>query len=136
MMYALEISSNLEEMERVEELVETIAMELKIDGIPYSNLLVTLVEATTNAIIHGNKYDLSKIVKINAKIEENLLLVSVQDEGLGFDALAIPDPTALVNRDKPHGRGIFLMRKLTDNIEFNDNGRRIDMTFNFQRLKH
>jgi serine/threonine-protein kinase RsbW len=53
----------------------------------------------------------------------------IEDEGPGFDYNNLPDPTAPENIEKPHGRGVFLMRKLADQCEFQDDGRIVIMDF-------
>ena len=53
--------------------------------------------------------------------------VQVTDEGRGFDPESILDPTLPSNRLRAGGRGLFLIRKLMDRVEFNDRGNSIRM---------
>ena len=57
-------------------------------------------------------------------------MISVEDEGKGFDATKLPDPTAPENLEKAGGRGVFLMRHLSEDISFEKDGRRVEMIFN------
>src|SRR5277367_3553497 len=76
-------------------------------------------EALANAIVHGNRCDPEKTVHVVVAVnEEGDLLVSVKDSGSGFDPLRLPDPTATENLLTPHGRGIFLIRQLMDEVQF------------------
>jgi serine/threonine-protein kinase RsbW len=92
-------------------------------------VLIAALEATNNAITHGNKLIESKQVEIVFALDNNRILLTVKDEGPGFDYHNIPDPTAPDNIEKMSGRGVFLMSKLSDRIEFEDNGSCIRMTF-------
>lgn len=55
---------------------------------------------------------------------------SVEDEGKGFDYNHLPDPTAPENIEKENGRGIFLMKQLADEVEFENNGTKVFIYFN------
>jgi serine/threonine-protein kinase RsbW len=71
----------------------------------------------------------SKTVTVHFSIAENNLRFTIEDEGPGFDYDNLPDPTAPENIEKPHGRGVFLMKKLADNCAFEDNGRVVILDF-------
>jgi len=69
------------------------------------------------------------MVTIHFTVHENNLRFTIEDEGPGFDYDNLPDPTAPENIEKPHGRGVFLMKKLADNCLFEDNGRVVILEF-------
>ncbi|HJZ41968.1 MAG TPA: ATP-binding protein [Bacteroidales bacterium] len=98
----------------------------------YGNILITALEAANNAILHGNKLDENKNVIITVRIEEKKLLIKIEDEGNGFDYKNVPDPTAPENIENVNGRGIFLMEKLSDQIEFTRNGATVELEFNLK----
>ncbi|RYZ36365.1 MAG: ATP-binding protein [Myxococcaceae bacterium] len=75
-------------------------------------------EAVANAIQHGNRGAASRRVEVTCVSREDLLTVSVRDEGPGFDASSIPDALAPEHLLKPSGRGVLLMRTLMDAVEF------------------
>ena len=84
------------------------------------------MEALTNAVIHGNREDPAKAVTVCAGCNRRAeLLVCVTDQGEGFDPSALPDPTADGNMHEGHGRGVFLMRRLVDEVEFHLGGRQV-----------
>ncbi|HET6245317.1 MAG: ATP-binding protein [Bacteroidetes bacterium] len=113
----------------VEKLIDQICSEYKINEDHYGNILVTLTEAVNNAIYHGNKSNPDKKVFISFKAINNELFFTIKDEGTGFDFNNLPDPTDPLNIEKPNGRGVFLMRHLSDAIEFKDNGTTVNIKF-------
>ena len=86
-------------------------------------------EALANAMIHGNRCDPEKTVHVAVAVNEHGdLLVSVKDTGSGFDPSRLPNPTAPENLLAPHGRGIFLIRQLMDEVDFEfDHGTELRM---------
>ena len=90
-------------------------------------MTLSLEEAITNAIKHGNRSSPDKKVTISAVVSDEKLRVEVQDEGEGFDPDDVPDPTDDDFIDRPCGRGLMLMRAYLDFVEYSDNGRRITM---------
>jgi serine/threonine-protein kinase RsbW len=91
------------------------------------NFRVGLCEALSNAMIYGNGRDPSKRVRIEVRVLPDSLTAQVTDEGGGFDPARVPDPTTPVNVRKVNGRGIFLMRKLMDEVHFNDRGNSVTL---------
>lgn len=91
------------------------------------NLRVGLTEALANAILYGNGHDPSKRVKVEVAFHKSDITARITDEGRGFDPYHIPDPTCPANIAKPSGRGIFLMRKLLDEVHFNDRGNSVTL---------
>ena len=126
----LKISSKIENLRTVEKLIDEIAVENNISSEAYGNILIAILEGVNNAVTHGNKSNENKDVMIAFEIEENEFKVVIEDDGEGFDYQNIPDPTAPENLENINGRGIFLMEKLSDKIEFFDEGRRVELTFN------
>jgi serine/threonine-protein kinase RsbW len=97
----------------------------------YGNILIALSEGVSNAVVHGNQNDPTKMVHLSMEVVENKVLFTIKDEGKGFNLKAVPDPTLPENREKVNGRGIFLMKNLTDSISFEDNGSKVKLTFTF-----
>ncbi len=116
--YTLEIESDPNNLITVEEFVNYFTVDLKIDPERLPGLLLAVTEATTNAIIHANKCDLNKKVKIDVEVVENKLYIRVKDEGKGFDPANVPDPTEPENLLKDSGRGLYLMRVYMDDLKY------------------
>jgi len=125
----LNIPADLGNLRLVEKAIDELSMELDLSDEVYGNVLVATMEATNNAIIHGNNSDPEKIVKIEMMMEKRELKVSIEDQGQGFDYSTVPDPTAPENLEKINGRGIFLMERLSDEILYLENGRIVVLKF-------
>jgi serine/threonine-protein kinase RsbW len=90
------------------------------------DLHLALIEALTNAVLHGNREDPAKTVGVFGGCDgQAQLVIAVTDQGDGFDPAALPDPTAAENVCADHGRGVFLMKRLVDEVEFNLGGRQV-----------
>jgi serine/threonine-protein kinase RsbW len=90
-------------------------------------LRVVLSEALTNAIVRGNAEDRTKWVDVRAELVPESIRVSVTDEGPGFDPTAVPEPLTPEQLDEANGRGLYLIRKLVDAVQFNERGNSICM---------
>ena len=123
----LKINSRLENIAKVESMIETLRVQYAINDEQYGNMLLASVEAVTNAIEHGNNLDEQKIVDIEACKCDASFKLSVRDQGRGFNPDRLPDPTTPEFREQPDGRGVFLMRKLADEVFFRDGGRCVEM---------
>ena len=131
-MHSITIGSKFEEMTEVESLIDKVCAELKWGDENYGNVLIAVTEAVNNAIIHGNAKAEDKKIKVDVTRENNSVIFSVSDEGRGFDFQSIPDPTAPENLEKPDGRGIFLMKSLSDGVVFENGGSKVRIAFSSQ----
>ena len=75
-------------------------------------------EAVTNAVLHGNHGDETKVVEVGFKSSARAIEITVRDEGKGFDPGSVPDPTDPQNILKTSGRGILFMRTFMDEVEW------------------
>lgn len=91
------------------------------------NFRVGLTEALSNAMLYGNGYDPAKRVRVEVTVDDGQLRARVTDQGVGFDPNAVPDPTTAENLLKPGGRGLFLMRQLLDEVQYNDRGNQVTL---------
>ena len=126
----LTLTSDPRNVARVETFVEKVVAKYRISPDLYGNILISLTEAVTNAINHGNRGDTTKTVSVRLKELAGKLAFQISDEGEGFDFDNIPDPTAPENLLKIGGRGVFLMRQLSDDVLFRDNGSTVEIQFN------
>jgi serine/threonine-protein kinase RsbW len=90
-------------------------------------LQVVLSEALSNAIVRGNREERGKWVDIRAELGPDTIRLEVTDEGPGFDPNAVPEPIRPEQLDEATGRGLYLIRKLVDTVEFNERGNSICM---------
>ncbi|MFW5681437.1 MAG: ATP-binding protein [Phycisphaeraceae bacterium] len=84
---------------------------------------LTLDEALSNAIHHGNCGDPEKKVEVKYRFTDDRFEATICDEGCGFEPGDLPDPRADENLTRPHGRGVLLMRSYMHEVRFSDQGR-------------
>mmetsp|Transcript_221 Transcript_221/g.234 ORF Transcript_221/g.234 Transcript_221/m.234 type:complete len:138 (+) Transcript_221:296-709(+) len=125
----ISIPSDFGSINIVELLIDSTCSKLSIKEDYYGNVLIAVTEAVNNAILHGNNQDASLVVDVAVGDKETDFCFSIQDQGKGFNYDNLPDPTAPENIEKEHGRGIFLMRSLAEEVEFQDNGRNVTIYF-------
>lgn len=128
------LPSDPKHVDQVEPFVDHVADQFRLSPDKHGNLLVSLTEAVTNAMLHGNRCDRSKLVSISLHRHRNSLEVRVSDQGPGFDPGQVPDPTCPEFLDKCGGRGLFLMRQLSDDCRFSRNGSTVALRFNLDNM--
>jgi serine/threonine-protein kinase RsbW len=125
----LKIESSVDKLCLVEKTIDEVSKEIGVKRGHYGKVLISILEAVNNAIVHGNKGDPGKYVFIEIDYNKEKLRIRVTDEGQGFKPVSIPDPTHPENIESVNGRGIFLMKKLSDGIRFSKKGNSVTMTF-------
>ena len=125
----LTIESRIANLIVVENALDSVTNEIGLNKENYGKVMVSTLEAVNNAIVHGNKSDPAKNVDIEISFNMDELQIMVTDEGKGFNPGNIPDPTKPENIEALNGRGVFLMSKLSDSIEFSEQGNSVKMTF-------
>ena len=120
-----------------EEMDNAIGIVLKsMDNQGYADdtirkMKITLTELIVNALYHGNRKEPSKKVIIGHIIDKQKAVVSIMDEGDGFDPSAVPDPTLPENLVKDSGRGLYIVRCYVDDLTFNKRGNRVTVSKKF-----
>ena len=107
------------------EVTDDLLTQLKVFGWPPSDVFavhLAVEEAIVNAIVHGNKLDPAKRVHVECEVSADRVLVSITDEGAGFDPARVPDCTAEERLEAPGGRGVMLMKSFMTRIEYNAKG--------------
>jgi len=126
---SIEIPSLAENIRIIESFIDNAKEKYRLNDDIYGNIMIAVTEAVNNAIKHGNKDNSSKNVFISLSLEEGMIKFKIQDEGVGFDFHQLPDPTLPENLSRPGGRGIFLMKHLSDEVDFKDNGKVVELSF-------
>ena len=117
----LAIGSRLELLSLIHAIIEGIAREQKLNEETTMALQVAVIEAGTNAIQHGNVFAETKAVKFDFLVQNGGIEIQVDDFGKGFDPSKVEDPTSdETHLLSPHGRGLFLMRSLMDEVTFEE----------------
>jgi serine/threonine-protein kinase RsbW len=125
----IEIPSLNENVRMIESFIDNAREKFSLNDDIYGNIMIAVTEAVNNAIRHGNEGNSSKNVAISLSMEENLIRFRVEDEGQGFNFRDLPDPTSPENLEKPGGRGIFLMKHLSDEVVFIEGGKVVELGF-------
>lgn len=129
----IEFTSDLKNISVVEKLIDNQSAACELNDEVYGKLLLAVVEALNNAIVHGNHSDVNKKVTISYTLDNEFIEYTITNEGDGFNPDTLPDPTAPENIEKDCGRGIFLMRHLADEVIFSDKGRTVTLKFNLEQ---
>ena len=125
----LKIKSSPCQIKHIEDFVNSLKCSCNIPQDVYDNILISLTEAVNNAIIHGNKLNVKKFVDIQCREKQKKVIISISDEGLGFNPNNLKDPTLAENLECCGGRGVFIMKQLSDKVRFLNNGRTIELHF-------
>jgi len=126
---SIQIPSLMENIRMIESFIDNAKERFHLDDDIYGNIMIAVTEAVNNAIKHGNSGDKRKNVFLALSLDESTIKFVVKDEGNGFNYDSLPDPTSPENIEKPGGRGIFLMKHLSDEVSFKEDGRVVELSF-------
>ncbi|MDX1444591.1 ATP-binding protein [Lishizhenia sp.] len=126
---SIEVDSTIDNLTKVEAFVDDVCLEMDVRDESYGNVLIAVTEAFNNAVQHGNQGKSTCKVVVKAYEDTGFIKLSVKDEGDGFDYDNLPDPTAPENLEKENGRGVFLMKSLADEVEFEEKGALVILSF-------
>lgn len=96
------------------------------------NFRVGLTEALSNAMLYGNGMDPAKRVRVEVTLGDREIKARITDQGSGFDPTTVPDPTTPQNIARSGGRGLFLMKKLLDDVTYNAAGNSVTLVLRFE----
>ncbi|MBL7069441.1 MAG: ATP-binding protein [Candidatus Omnitrophica bacterium] len=124
---SIKMPSDIKKIRKVIARIVDLLVERNVDKSHMFDIRLSVEEAIINAIEHGNKKDKNLIVDISFAIDDEKIEVAVEDQGGGFDHTKMPDPTTNGNVLRAHGRGVYLIHKLMDRVQYNDRGNRIKL---------
>jgi serine/threonine-protein kinase RsbW len=113
----ISLDSALESVDAAEEEVLRYATEAGFGEEDLQKVGMAVRESLVNAVLHGNQYDPEKKAGIRVELQNGGLVITVTDEGAGFDLTDVPDPVAQENLLRHSGRGIFLIRAFMDELQ-------------------
>lgn len=125
----ISIPSLIENIRIIESFIDNAREKFQINDDIYGNIMISVTECVSNAIIHGNKQDKKKVVNIELRFLDDQVRFIIEDQGEGFDYQSLKDPTSPEQIQKPGGRGVFIMKHLSDEVQFEDEGRTTVLTF-------
>jgi putative Holliday junction resolvase len=112
------LPSNIDYLPLVDTICEAFCGWAGIPSRVSDDISMAVIEAATNALVHGNKRDESKKVRAVFEKRGHEIAISVTDEGSGFDPDKVPNPVDECNLLKDCGRGIYIMKQVMDTVEF------------------
>jgi serine/threonine-protein kinase RsbW len=124
----LTIPNDLSEATRLVNAIVDEAQALGYDEASRFALRLAMDEAFANAIKHGNCNEPQRKVQVEYDVTPELITISICDEGCGFNPLSVPDPTLDENIERPHGRGVMLMKAYMTTVSHNEKGNCVVMT--------
>jgi serine/threonine-protein kinase RsbW len=125
---SITLAADRDAVDPVVRSVMNVVREMKCAPGREDDIELALTEALANAVVHGAKSDPSKIVECDVACDEKHgILIVVRDPGPGFDPSKIADPCHGENIYSNHGRGIYLINQLMDEVKFHKNGTEIHM---------
>jgi len=114
---------------RVESLIDEIDIKHDLGEEKYGKISLAVIEAVENGIKHGNKLDPESYLDLSYRISDREVGFVIKDEGEGFDHKKINDPTSIKMKVQEKGRGIYIMKILADEINFNNCGNEVELKF-------
>jgi serine/threonine-protein kinase RsbW len=127
---SIKIPSDMSNIYRAENFIDKIAEKFNFGDELIGEISVSIIESVSNAIQHGNKNDITKIVLLEYEVIDDRIRFTISDEGEGFDLNRVADPTLPENIENIKGRGLFLINHLADKVMFEKNGSVIKIEFN------
>ena len=123
-----DLRSTRDSINRVTDLIAGAFEDLGLPEAVLFDIKLAVQEAVVNAVEHGNRCDARKMIHVSCDATDDCVSLIVRDEGEGFDPACVPDPTLPDNILREHGRGIFLMKNLCDEVRYNDKGNEVTIT--------
>ncbi len=111
------LDSSLESVDTAERITLELANKSGFGEEELDRIGMAVRECMVNAIVHGNRYNSNKKVRLSLSLTTKSLTIRITDEGEGFDPGSLPDPCAEPNLMRHSGRGIFLMRAFMDDVQ-------------------
>jgi len=124
--YHLRIPSQTENLEIIREFVTKIARKVGFRDEETGKIELAVDEACTNVIEHAYGQDDRKLIDIEVQIDPDKFIITITDQGKGFDPqkLKTPDMKKYLDEMRVGGLGVFLMKTLMDEIDFEVKGGR------------
>lgn len=126
---AQSLPTRWEDLRHAQERVIARAAQHGYTGASLFAVRLSLEEALANAFKHGNRKDEGKSIHLSWRIAPDRIVLTVRDEGEGFEPTDVPDPTSPEFIERPHGRGVMLIRAYMTDVEFADRGREVRMVY-------
>jgi serine/threonine-protein kinase RsbW len=114
----------------MDQVIDAVLEEMAVAGYGERDVFgirLSLEEAVTNALEHGNHYDPAKVVEVSWQVDEAQVLATVEDQGVGFEPWRVADPCTAEGVARPSGRGVLLMCHYLSWLCYNERGNRVTL---------
>jgi sigma-B regulation protein RsbU (phosphoserine phosphatase) len=122
------VPSRWKDIRPVQEELQQYLQKLGLPKLTLSNIIFSTHELITNAMEHGNRNDPGKKIRVCWTEDGLQLTIRVADEGSGFSVSALPDPTSTEHMFRERGRGIYMIRRMVDTLQYNEKGNEATIT--------
>ena len=119
----IEITSRKNRIKEVEAFMINVNKEFGLTDEEYGKMMIAVTELVMNAIIHGNKEDPDKKVKVTIEFDSTEMRIMIEDEGGGFIIADVPDPTEIERLLYSHGRGVYIAKAMVDKLDYKHSGK-------------
>jgi len=124
---SIKIASNIKNISVVSSRIIELLKARDVDKSIIFDIRLSVEETVINAIEHGNKNNEKKKVTVSFLIDEEKFDAEIEDEGEGFEQVELQDPTIGKNMLRSHGRGVYLVHRLMDTVEYNKKGNKVKL---------
>lgn len=124
---SIKIPSHIQYIRKVSDRILDGLSSYGVNNEDIFDIRLCVEEAVRNAIVHGNRSDRKRSVGVSYWLDNGAMHIEIEDEGKGFDYKSVPNPTKDENILKNSGRGVYIIQKLMDRVQFNKNGNKIIM---------
>ena len=128
--HILVIKSDRSELCKIESFLSGVFLKYKLPSSCFNKVFLCISEAVVNAIDHGNKQVKDKNITVGVCCDNKCVTICVTDEGEGFDCNAVSDPTKRHNLLKESGRGIHIIRSMSQSLCYNKKGNSVQFQIN------
>jgi serine/threonine-protein kinase RsbW len=111
------LDSTLDSVDSAEDIALSVARKAGFPEDDLHKIAMAVRECMVNAVVHGNRYSAHKKVRLSVSASPDRFMVTIADQGEGFDIAKLPDPLAEENLLRHSGRGIFLIRAFMDEVQ-------------------
>ena len=115
----IKVPSDLAFLPDVDAFIEETLRDYGVDEPVIADIAISVSELVNNAVLHGNRLSPDKLVTVKIARRDNIVTLTVSDEGTGFNPDDIEDPLADENLLKEIGRGLFIVKSLMDEVDVN-----------------
>jgi serine/threonine-protein kinase RsbW len=110
-------SSTLESVDEAEAEILKAAGDAGFDEDEQHRIGMSVRECIVNAVVHGNRYNRNKVVRVGVYQTSGKFTIRIVDQGEGFEVEDVPDPLQENNLLRHSGRGLFLMGAFMDDVK-------------------